>query len=239
MSDPQIATDERGYPVLTGNRRDKPRRECTSISLGVESYPLYDEHGRPLSPTESLHDLLSDGPINESQYVRLADEFDDPETLHAAARRLGVIRKRQDGSVLVMLPGPEQEPATQTQPQTEQVNLADSGHEEGPIVNTEPLADRLTPMREAQRLLGQPVIGSGLEIVRHGRERFVRTSDLERKIAAAGRGGKAPGAGERVATAISDAQARRAATNREGQANDTRGSRSRRYGRASELSSDS
>ena len=220
----RIDRDERGFPVLRGDRRTKPERRHVNLS-GLRRLLLVDDDGRTLGPAEALEVLLSDGPLPAPEFDALASQYADPEVIYGAAEQLGVIRKkREDGSIEVLIPAPE--------PEQESVNLADDGRKEpSPMGTLDYTSLSLTPLREAQELLGnQPVIGSGLEIVKgEGRQRFVRTNELRAHLSRVSRGGKSTGAGEKIANALGDAQARRAKSNAKGQANDAH---RRRYGTA-------
>lgn len=246
---PKMDYDKHGAPILRrteADKRSKPQRQ--EIRLGVERFKLIDDDGRVLGPAESLSLLLEDGPISESQFQHLAAQFDDPNVLHSTAERLGVTRrKREDGSIELLIP-PVQ---TDDTARAEQVNATDDNHtdtlnlsdrtEDDNMPYDPTAADALTPVREAQRKIGAPVIGSGLKIVKDpdgGSGRYVHTRELNAMLARAGRGGRAKGAGQVAADAVSDAQKRRAQTNPIGQANDRTNTRSRRYGRARDLGRD-
>lgn len=223
----RIKYDDKGAPYLARDKSDEPpKSHRTHVLLGIERFPLWHDDGRPTSPTEALDMLLSDGPITASQFDHLASQFDNPEVIYSAAEQLGAIRKkREDGALEVLLPEPEQE--------SNEVHLAETGREESTRMGIKESPDYqaagLVPLREAQEMLGQPVIGSGLTIIREGRNRFVNKAELRAHLSRVGRGGKAPGAGAKIAGALEDATQRRAATNRAGQANDAH---RRRYGQA-------
>jgi hypothetical protein len=187
---------------------------------------------RPQRKRAFLADLIEQAERQEAPWIVFADD-----------KGRGVIRRDDDGEIEVMrLAQAEQtrEPEHNKQAdETQAVNLADD-NQEPPTVNVQPMHDRLTPVREAQRLLGAPVIGSGLEIIRDGRARYVSTTALERMLASAGRGGRATastqgmkinpagkGAGELIGQHVDRAQKQR-----------SRDSRSRRYRRASEYGRD-
>jgi hypothetical protein len=207
----RIETDKRGFPALKGDRPAK--RERSHVFLGdLRKLPLVDDDGRTLGPAEALEVLLADGPLPAREFDALASQYDNPAVLYSTAEQIGAVRRAsEDGNLEIALPGrePEQE--------SEDIELADDGRKASTRM---PDTTSLTPLREAQELMGKPVIGSGLTIIREGRQRYVRTSDLRALLANAGRGGKSAGAGEKIAAALGDATARRAKTNREGQSND-------------------
>jgi hypothetical protein len=128
----EIDTDAKGYPVIRSSAGPSLPTEPRELRLGVEIFHLTDENGRVLSPTVSLNELLLGGQITENQFSRIASYFDDPETIHYAARQLGVIReKRDDGSIVLRLP--HEHERSKRGPSKEQHGLTEDGD---PIVAT-------------------------------------------------------------------------------------------------------
>jgi len=257
---PALRRDKNGMPALVRTERDRPREhERREINLGAHRLKLVDDDGRVMSPTESIALLLEDGPITDGTLQHLAEQYDDPEVVYGTVERLGAVRrKRDDGGIEIVMQSQTQPPestertddsADDVTVEPPSITFADNREDESSVspryVNRHMQADNpdAVPVREAQRLLGAPVIGSGLVIFRDenkpaSRERFVSRAALNAKLAQAGRGGKAKGAGETVSQAIDRAQRQRARDNAAGQRNDrttVRDSRSRRYRRASEL----
>ena len=110
-----------------------------------------------LGPSESLYRLLDNGPITESQFAMLTARFDDPETIHHAARQLGVIRQKgDDGKVILRLPTEAEQPKRSL---SEQLGLTPEGN---PIVATsrdyspEPVAEP-TARQHGVNLADSPV----------------------------------------------------------------------------------
>jgi hypothetical protein len=215
MDERRIMTDAEGFPVLLSDGRPKRKREPSGIRLGRREFPFCDGE-RVLGPTEALERVLLDDPLSEVEFAHLARAFANPNVLHHAAERLGVIRKRDDdGTIMLHLPSGDDKQHDDDAPTT-----IDAADDDGPqlVVNLDggddatryfdaSAADRLTPVRVAQRLLGQPVIGSGLTIVREGNDRFVSTTELEKRLAKQRRV-KDAGAAERITNEIADAKER-------------------------------
>jgi hypothetical protein len=217
----RIHTDEHGAPVLNGDIPAK--RERSHVFLGdLRKLPLVDDAGRTLGPAEALEVLLADGPLAAREFDALATRYDNPAVLYSAAEQIGAVRRANaDGRLEIALPGREPDQETK-----DEITLADTGRREHPMSSD---TSGLTPLREAQKLLGGPVIGGPLRIVKVDRNRYVNTSELQQHLARVGRGGKTAGAGEKIAAALGDATTRRAQTNREGQSNDLH---RKRYGTA-------
>lgn len=177
---------------------------------------------------------------NLGQLVYLASSSSLPEGyvfLDGGDVRQGVARPAcpRDQAHKYALPLAPTGHADKSSPETapQSLNLADADNgtdepkEEAPMGlmdnHTDSNADGLTPVREAQRLLGASIIGSGLTILRdhnrpNSRERFVRTAELE-KLMSHSRGSRT-GAGQIARDAISSARKQRASANRIGQQND-------------------
>ena len=86
------------------------------------------------------------------------------------------------------------------QSETDAMELSDD--KDPPFVNVEPLAHRLTPLREATKRFGSSLIGK-LEIVSgEGRDRYVRTGELEKLLE--GRKDRSRGAAAAITGEIED-----------------------------------
>ena len=142
MSRHTVETDNHGNPIglMSGVGPSEP----SEWRIAGEVFHLSDEHGRVMSPTQSLYALLDGGEVTEQVFDQIATRFDDPEALHVAARQLDVRRvRRDDGTVVVRLPKDNEVPKRSL---SEQLGLTAEGH---PIVATSrdaPIEPRIGPI---------------------------------------------------------------------------------------------
>lgn len=109
----RITFNDSGYPEVVGPEAAAGfgPSEPTEWRIGAEVFHLSDEHGKVMSPTQSLYALLDGGEVTEQVFNQIAARFDDPETLHVAARQLGVKRVKQaDGKIALRLPEGDEVP---------------------------------------------------------------------------------------------------------------------------------